>query len=275
MTEAVKNFMNPESISDKSFGETLTSLVPYVYATAYKITGGPSIAEDLAQNTLLDAWEKRHQLSDPSKIRSWLRAICVNRLLMEKRRAGNTLLSLDELTEITREGSSFEPVELSPSAEDELIAEESVRNIRNGCFTAMSRKLTLTQRTVFSLVDMFGMSIEETAQLLDITVPAVKGLLHRARKHLFNFFDTRCEWIVPEGHCHCAAWIGFTGQKTDIKDRARQRTIIDSFGEKPSDVDHSSAVRERILSIYRAIPDIAPPQTWYDLVIESITKKIS
>jgi RNA polymerase sigma-70 factor (ECF subfamily) len=264
--------MNAENISDKSFGETLTSLVPYVYATAYKITGGPSIAEDLAQNTLLDAWEKRHQLKDPTKIRGWLRAICVNRLLMEKRRSGNSLLSLDELTEVAHDGSLFEPVEMSPSAEDELIAEETVRTIRNGCFTAMSRKLTLAQRTVFSLIDMFGMSIEETALLLDISVPAVKGLLHRARKHLFNFFDSRCEWIIPEGHCHCAAWIGFTGQKTDIKDRAGQRAIIDSFGEKPDDVEHSSAVRERILSIYRVIPDTAPPQNWYDQVIELLKK---
>lgn len=265
--------MNAENFSDQSFKETLVSLIPYVYATAYKITGGPSIAEDLAQNTLLDAWEKRHQLSDPSKARSWLRTICVNRLLMDKRRADNSLLSLDELGELAEDGARFEPEEKSPSAEDEVIADETVRSIRNGCFTAMSRKLTLHQRTVFSLVDMFGVSIDEAAQILGLSVPSVKGLLHRARAHLCNFFDERCEWVIPEGHCRCSAWVNFTGQKDALRDRTGQRKLIDSFGDKPADMKHSPKIREKILSIYRSLPDAAPPQAWYDAVTDLIVKK--
>ena len=49
---------------------------------------------------------------------------------------------------------------------EEVQASEDVISMRNGCFLAMSRKLSVNQRIVFSLIDMFGLSITYSAQPL-------------------------------------------------------------------------------------------------------------
>ena len=78
--------------------------------------------------------------------------------------------------------------------EDEIIADETIKSIRNGCFLAMARKLTLEQRIAFSLAEMFEISLDEISDILNISIPAVKGLLFRARKNIFNFFSERCQF---------------------------------------------------------------------------------
>ncbi|HOU84526.1 MAG TPA: sigma-70 region 4 domain-containing protein [Spirochaetota bacterium] len=78
--------------------------------------------------------------------------------------------------------------------EDDIIANETVKSIRNGCFLAMARKLTLEQRIVFSLAEMFEISLDEISDILNISIPAVKGLLFRARKNIFNFFTDRSQF---------------------------------------------------------------------------------
>ena len=78
--------------------------------------------------------------------------------------------------------------------EDEIIADETIKSIRNGCFLVMARKLTLEQRIVFSLAEMFEISLNEISDILNISIPAVKGLLFRARKNIFNFFTDRSQF---------------------------------------------------------------------------------
>jgi len=58
----------------------------------------------------------------------------------------------------------------------------------------MARKLTLEQRITFSLAEMFEISLDEISDILNISIPAVKGLLFRARKNIFNFFSERCQF---------------------------------------------------------------------------------
>jgi len=252
-------------------GEELTALVPYVYAVAFRLTFDQDRAEDLAQDTLLSAWEKRDQLSDTASAKGWVRAICVNRHLMRERSAPGNTLSLEDIRTLAGEGTTFDPAADMPSHDDELIAEETFRDIRNGCFLAMAKKLTLYQRTVFSLIDMFGMTIDDTAKLLDLSVSAVKGLLFRARSNLFNFFDARCEWISADAICHCGAWFDFAGRRETIRSELKNRKLITSFEDTPENREHTAEAKKRILNFYRTIPDRTPDDKWYTLIVSMLS----
>jgi RNA polymerase sigma-70 factor (ECF subfamily) len=60
---------------NKTMHDAISELVPYIYAIAYKLTTDIDRAQDLAQETLLTAWEKQDQLHDRAKLKGWLRAI--------------------------------------------------------------------------------------------------------------------------------------------------------------------------------------------------------
>ncbi len=60
----------------------------------------------------------------------------------------------------------------------------------------MVRYLTLHQRIAFSLIDMFGLSLDEVSSLIGISKSATKGLLYRAHMNLDSFFiSTAISWM--------------------------------------------------------------------------------
>jgi DNA-directed RNA polymerase specialized sigma24 family protein len=80
------------------------------------------------------------------------------------------------LTDAETEAAAFDDTQYA-LPEEEVIVSESIRQMQNGCFFAMVRRLTLDQRIAFSLVDMFGLSAAETARLTGITEGALKAQL--------------------------------------------------------------------------------------------------
>src|SRR4051812_31666257 len=77
------------------------------------ISGDPAAAEDLAQETLLEAWRNAHKLHDPSGAERWLAAIARNVCLRSNRRAGRQpLLLLEESPELDAELERAELLEL-------------------------------------------------------------------------------------------------------------------------------------------------------------------
>ncbi|MBP8081626.1 MAG: RNA polymerase sigma factor [Spirochaetes bacterium] len=248
------------------FSPKLQEHIPYVFSLCYKLTTDAEISQDIAQETLLTAWEKQSQLKDLDKLKPWLRKIALNIFLNQKRKEKIKILSAEELLETEKDGHKFELISPAPSIEQEIIANESIRAIRNGCFLAMAKKLTLEQRIVFSLSEMFEISPEEISEIMQISIPAVKGLLFRARKNIFSFFSERCQWIDYSAPCKCSAWIDFAGIKEKNRRELRDRNIIQSFPDNPEERSIKSEHREKIISMYRNIPDSYPPDDWYEKI---------
>ena len=232
---------------------------------AYRLTADPDDTMDLVQETLLAGWEKFDQLKNRDRAGGWLKKICLNLFLVKKRAPGVPVFSIDE------SDSSHEiPDTRRPDQLSELVADEKVLFIRNGCFLAMSRKLTLEQRVVFSLTDMFGMRLEEAAGVLGISLPAAKSMQHRARINLQNFFRERCDIITPDAPCSCRAWAEFAGKREAIRAEAAKRKFSFVFPGDPEELPLAAEKRDKILSIYREIPDFLPDDGWYGKVLESI-----
>src|SRR4029078_13197331 len=111
-------------------------------------------------------------LKDLPAMRSWLFQIAHNRALDFLRRYERRMAEPLELVEESAPDAS-------PDAESALAQREAVR-------AAVSRFLDLppVQRSCVILKDVLGHSLDEIAEMLSFSVPAVKAALHRGRARL-------------------------------------------------------------------------------------------
>ena len=151
-----------------------------VFRIANHITQNREDAEDVVQDAFLKAYQKLDQFQGNSKFYTWLVRIAVNEALMKlrKRKASKTV-SIDEDVEtdegfVPREVTDWSPnpEQLYKQAELGDILEKTIQGLPAGF------------RTVFVLRDVEGLSTEETADALGLSIPAVKSRLLRARLQL-------------------------------------------------------------------------------------------
>ncbi len=123
----------------------------------------------MTQDSLLQAWQALPTLRDRRLFSTWLYRIVTNRCL-------NALRS--------RRATEVLPNEIEDEARRPNHVTESRRQLQ-ALWRAIMR-LTPEQRAPFVLRELEGLSYEEIAEVLEISVPAVKGRIHRARLELVN-----------------------------------------------------------------------------------------
>lgn len=164
----------------RAFTELVERYARRVFRVARHITKNDEDAEDVLQETFLKAYSRLNQFEGNSKFYTWLVRIAVNEALMRMRRGKNRVtVSLDQELE-TKDGSLKR--ELPSDTED---PEEKLgrTELREGLTEAIDG-LSETYRPVFVLRDVEGLSTEETAEMLDLSISAVKSRLLRARLQL-------------------------------------------------------------------------------------------
>jgi len=156
-----------------AFGRLVEAYQTPVYNLAYRLLGDPSEAEDAAQEAFLRAYAKLHTYRPERKFSTWLLSItshyCIDRL----RRRRVTWLSLDSPSaaeQLSSEQGLPEEAALRGEARDE------VRRLLDGLDPAYRAPIVLRY--------WYGLSYDEIAETLGITVAAVKSRLHRARLRL-------------------------------------------------------------------------------------------
>lgn len=151
-----------------------------IYRLARNITKNDEDAEDVLQEAFLKAYVNLEKFQGDSKFYTWIVRIAVNEALMKlrKRKRGRTV-SLDEdidtgEDEVKREIAVWEgnPEQTYSQTELREILDEAVQSLKP------------IFRSVFQLRDVEELSTEETADLLDLSIPAVKSRLLRARLEL-------------------------------------------------------------------------------------------
>jgi len=151
-----------------------------VFRIAQHITRNREDAEDVVQDAFLKAYENLNQFQGQSKFYTWLVRIAVNEALMKLRRLkpGRTV-SLDEDVKTEEDSLPREVADWSPNPEQQY-SQAELKDI----LSRTIQGLPMSFRTVFVLRDVEGLSTEETAEALDLSVPAVKSRLLRARLQL-------------------------------------------------------------------------------------------
>ncbi|MFA9378788.1 MAG: RNA polymerase sigma factor [Lachnotalea sp.] len=235
----------------------------YIFKYALKLTCHPQKAEDIAQETFIRAWKNLEQLQEDKAVKKWLRTICTNCFLMDYRKNVKKKIEYIKDLEILEQEGKL--ISLLPEPDEEVFVEESIKELQNGCFYAMVRKLTLKQRIAFSLIDMFGLHLEEVAEILEVSEMATKGLLYRARLNLDAFFSNHCNLLDSKNPCSCKAWIEFS--KSREKNQLSTRNIIETLDQKAVNYKFDSIVRAKIHYLYSNMPDKKPNKEWYQNII--------
>ena len=250
-------------MEENKFKEILNKYGTYIYNYAMKLTLKPDDASDLAQDTFLKAWEKREQLQNLEAAGSWLRTICYNEFLMKIRKEKGDVVSYNDLEALEEQGKLL--ISIAPGPEDEVIVADEIKKLQNGCFYAMARRLSLSQRIAFSMVDMFGLTIAECADMLECTEGAVKGLLHRARMNLDAFFSGHCDLLDANNPCSCKAFLNFSQKHDCNQSKARENLEQLNVGKE---WHFDPSTRKKIAYLYNSIPDSRPNDEWFENVIK-------
>ena len=164
----------------EAFEELVRRYDRNVFRIAQHITHNREDAEDVVQDAFLKAYENLNQFQGQSKFYTWLVRIAVNEALMKLRRIrpGRTV-SLDEDVKTEDDTLPREVADWSPNPEQQYNQAE-LRDI----LTRTIQGLPTSFRTVFVLRDVEGLSTEETPEALDLSIPAEKSRLLRARLQL-------------------------------------------------------------------------------------------
>ena len=164
----------------KAFEELVRRYDRNVFRIAQHITQNREDAEDVVQDAFLKAYGNLAQFQGQSKFYTWLVRIAVNEALMKlRRRRPERTVSLDQDVETDEDTIPREVADWSPNPEQQYNQAE-LRELLQKTIQGLPSGF----RTVFVLRDVEGLSTEETADALGLSIPAVKSRLLRARLQL-------------------------------------------------------------------------------------------
>lgn len=158
------------------FKQDLLPLKDKIYRMGLRITLNAQEAEDLTQDTLIRAWNRRAELANVSNIEAFCITICRNLALDRIARHENANLSV--------EAEQADAIDATPSPEEQLERNDKLERIHR-LFNALPERL----RTALQLRDIEGMSYAEAAQCMNITEELFKVTLHRARKAIKTQYE--------------------------------------------------------------------------------------
>ncbi|MEO8485079.1 MAG: sigma-70 family RNA polymerase sigma factor [Betaproteobacteria bacterium] len=159
----------------------LVAAIPRLRRYARVLAGDAARADDLVQETLARAWEKRRLWQPGTDLRAWMFTIMhnvfVNQRNSAKREAAN--VSLDADTELSR---SAWQVSVPPQQFTRVELNELLRHVE---------RLPVEQRETLLLAAVEEMKYEEIAMTLAVPVGTVMSRLSRAREKLRRMADER------------------------------------------------------------------------------------
>jgi RNA polymerase sigma-70 factor (ECF subfamily) len=168
----------------EAFGELIHRYQDAVYATALHRIGDFASAQDVAQETFIEAYKSLHTLSEPAKFPCWLHTIALRQCNRWLRKQKDTA-SLDD-TNIAILSDVMVP---SPDEEVEY------GEFRNKVLNAIT---SLPEKTgeVVTMYYIDGLSYGEIADFLSMPVTTVKGRLQMGRKQLKEELITMVEDVL-------------------------------------------------------------------------------
>ena len=169
-----------------AFGRLVESYSRPVFNLTYRMLGNAQEAEDAAQETFLRAWSRLEQYDTDHKFSTWVFSIanhyCIDRL--RKRRM--VQISIDD-----------NPVLQNLEGDDPLPEHTTLSREQSVEIQQLLGQLDADYRTPLILRYWENLSYEEIAASMELTVPAVKSRLFRARQRVADLLAKREVATLP------------------------------------------------------------------------------
>ena len=175
-----------------AFTELVNRYSSKIFRLTRNITQNREDAEDAMQEAFLKAYEHLQGFQGDSRFYTWLVRIAVNEGLMRLRKRRPGQVSIDDPVETDEDLMPREIEDWGPSPEKQYAQTELAQIL-----SEVIDKLDPEYRIVFVLRDIEELSTEDTAQLLRLSVPAVKSRLLRARLRLREKLNRHFKGSVP------------------------------------------------------------------------------
>src|SRR6478752_8745614 len=156
----------------RRFLELVSGIRPDLHRYCARMTGSVADGEDIVQDTLARAYYALSEMESVPELRPWLFQIAHNRALDHLRRYERRMSEPLEDTAESALSNASDPEEM-------LAREQATR-------AAISRfvELVPAQRSAVILKDVLGHSLAELAQLMSLSEPAAKAVLHLGLERL-------------------------------------------------------------------------------------------
>jgi RNA polymerase sigma-70 factor (ECF subfamily) len=173
-TEPLVELVSAARVGDRSaFDEIVRRTFSDTYTLAYRLTGNEEDANDVVQEAYIRAWRAIGKFRGEAQFSTWMYRITANAAASAtKRRRRLRTAALDDVPEPVDDRREGRPAEMAESSE------AAVR------LAAAVQDLPPTLRSVVVLKDVYGLSHEDIADELGISVAAAKVRLHRGRRRL-------------------------------------------------------------------------------------------
>ncbi|BEH00146.1 RNA polymerase sigma factor [Bacteroides sedimenti] len=153
-----------------SFRNNILPLKDKLFRLALRITFDRAEAEDVVQDTMIRAWNKRDEWSQLESIEAYCLTVCRN-------------LAIDRSQKMDAQN-----VELTPEHEQTVVAsgpyEQLVSAERMNLIHQLINELPEKQRAIMQLRDIEGKGYKEISEVLNLTEDQVKVNLFRARQKI-------------------------------------------------------------------------------------------
>ncbi len=172
--ELIRSILSGDKIA---FSELVEKYQKGVHALAWRETGDFQVAEEIAQDTFLQAYKKLATLKNTHQFAGWLYVIARNRCTDWHRRKKPTMQSLEATNSNTLDETAYE--RFIEEQREKAAAERRRELVKN-----LLEKLPESERTVMTLYYLGEMTSEAISKFLGVSVNTIKSRLRRARMRL-------------------------------------------------------------------------------------------
>jgi RNA polymerase sigma factor (sigma-70 family) len=238
--------------------------LPWLFNLSLRMLHRRADAEDATQEILLKVIRALPGFRREAKFSTWLYRIAVNHLLNVKKpkwAASDAICSFAIASTGLRQVPDLDPPDPSTvPVPVEILIEETGTNCMIGTLLCLDGR----QRLVFILGEIFEVSDEVGAEIVEVTPANFRQILSRARRDLYEYLRDNCGLVNPPNDCKCArksrAFIqaGFVDPKKLEFTQAHVRKIREAAAHRSK--EQLDVYMEIAASVYRGHPFYEPAE---------------
>lgn len=181
----------------------LTRHIPWLFNLSFRMLHRRADVEDATQEILLKIIKALPGFRSEAKFSTWLYRIAVNHLLSARKpmwAASDAICSFTAASAGLHEVPDLDPPDpRTVPVPVEILIEET----KNNCTIGTLLCLDGSQRLVFILGEIFQVSDQVGADIVEVTPANFRQILSRARRDLYEYLRDNCSLVNPANDCKC------------------------------------------------------------------------